>query len=468
METPVTCWVPDLYAPACRERIRAEQQLPRLPFLTSGNLNESDSWRRIAENTETPYLLLIDRDTLPPDPGAIKRLLTAAEASGSVWVYSDYRQEKQGEIRILPTLDYQTGSLRNDFDFGSLILIHTSTLKKAVNASTYPWRYAAGYDIRLRLSRLGRFFRLPEALYTLRCDDLRRSGEKQFDYVDPANREAQIEMERACTDHLESIGARVSPPFPPIRLREEAFPVVASVIIPVKNRAKTISDAVASALSQQAGFSFNLIVIDNHSDDGTTEILRQWSRRDPRLCHLIPESRTLGIGGCWQYGVMHPACGAFAVQLDSDDLYAGTDTLQRLVDTFRRDSCAMVIGSYRMVGFDLRELPPGVIDHREWSADNGPNNALRINGLGAPRAFYTPLLREIGFPNVSYGEDYAVALAFSRRYPVGRIYEPIYLCRRWEGNSDADLPPEKTNAHNHYKDTLRTLEILARIQANEP
>ena len=161
---------------------------------------------------------------------------------------------------------------------------------------------------------------------------------------------------------------------------------------------------------------------------------------------------------------MDEHCGRFAIQLDSDDLYINHHVLQRIVDTFHEHQCAMVIGSYKMVNFKLEEIPPGIIDHKEWTPDNGRNNALRVNGLGAPRAFYTPLLRQIRIPNVSYGEDYATALAISREY---RIYEPLYLCRRWEGNSDADLNIQRVNANNYYKDKIRMIEILARQQKIE-
>ena len=305
---------------------------------------------------------------------------------------------------------------------------------------------------------------LGELLYTVEETDLRKSGQKQFDYVDPRNAEVQRECERICSEHLKAIGAWISPESVHDVAYAEGFEYEASVIIPVRNRVRTIEDAVCSALSQQTSFPFNVIVVDNHSTDGTTEVLERLKGKDSRLVHIIPKENDLGIGGCWDLAIRHEQCGRFAVQLDSDDLYSGTDSLQRIVDKFHQEHCAMVIGSYRMCDFQLQTLPPGLIDHKEWTDENGRNNALRINGLGAPRAFYTPLLREQGFPNTSYGEDYALGLAFSRRYRIGRIYEELYLCRRWEGNSDAALSHDRVNANNQYKDSLRTMEILARLK----
>jgi glycosyltransferase involved in cell wall biosynthesis len=279
------------------------------------------------------------------------------------------------------------------------------------------------------------------------------------------NRDRQIEMEQVATHHLKEIGALVSPPFLDVDFSETKFEIEASVIIPVLNREKTIADAIRSVLDQQTKFPFNLIVIDNHSTDKTAEIIQSYG--DERIIHMIPERNDLGIGGCWNDGVNHPQCGRFAIQLDSDDLYSDGTTLQKIVDKFYEQRCAMVIGSYQMVNFKLEEIPPGIIDHREWSDDNGSNNALRINGLGAPRAFYTPIIRQIGFPNVSYGEDYAVAIAISGNWKVGRIYEPVYLCRRWDNNTDSNLSIEKTNAHNRYKDSLRSAEIDKRKESLE-
>ena len=326
------------------------------------------------------------------------------------------------------------------------------------------YRFAALYDLRLRLSREGLIFRIPEFLYSEKELDTRLSGEKQFDYVNPRNREVQIEMEQVFTAHLKAIGAYLPPIFKNLRLQNEDFKTEASVIIPVRNREKTIAEAIRSVLSQQTNFTFNILVIDNHSTDETTSIIKKMAQKRPQIIHIIPPRADLGIGGCWTHAIMDERCGRFAIQLDSDDLYINNRVLQRIVDTFRNNQCAMVIGSYQMVNFKLEEIPPGIIDHKEWTPDNGRNNALRINGLGAPRAFYTPLLRQIRIPNVSYGEDYATALAISREYQIGRIYEPLYLCRRWEGNSDADLNIQRVNANNFYKDKIRTIEILARKQ----
>ncbi|MFO8001931.1 MAG: glycosyltransferase family A protein, partial [Marinilabilia sp.] len=319
----------------------------------------------------------------------------------------------------------------------------------------------------LKISQNYRLFRLPEFLYTEMETDTRRSGEKIFDYVDPKNREVQVEMENACTTHLKDIGGWLEPSFKKVAFDEQEFPVEASVIVPVRNRAKTIEDAVRSVFEQKTSFSFNLIVVDNHSDDGTTDLLKKLAEEDNRLVHLVPARTDLGIGGCWNMAIMHELCGKFAVQLDSDDLYAGNDTLQTVVDAFYEQNCAMVIGSYQMVNFKLEEIPPGIIDHKEWTPENGRNNALRINGLGAPRAFYTPVLRRIRIPNVSYGEDYAVGLTISRDYQIGRIYKPVYMCRRWEDNSDASLDVVKMNNHNFYKDRVRTMELWARIAKNK-
>jgi hypothetical protein len=328
------------------------------------------------------------------------------------------------------------------------------------------YKYAGLYALRLAVSRRAQVLRVAEFLYSKIEIDMRRSGEKQFDYVDPRNRAVQVEMETVATDHLKRIGAYLRPSFKPVSFDDGHFEHEASVIIPVKNRERTVADAVGSVLKQQAAFAFNVIIVDNHSTDGTTKILSDYAARDERVIHVIPERTDLGIGGCWNEGIHHLQCGRFAIQLDSDDLYKDETTIQKIVDCFRKEKCAMVIGSYLMTNFDLKEIPPGLIDHKEWTPDNGRNNALRINGLGAPRAFYTPIIRKLNFPNVSYGEDYAVALEMSREYQIGRIFEPVYLCRRWEGNTDADIDIAKQNAFNGYKDSIRTWEILARQRKN--
>ena len=414
--------------------------------------------RRIADEATADYVLLSQKTT-PVQMGqrALERMFRTAVETGAVMVYSDSTN---------PHIDYQEGSLRDDFDFGQLLLIKTEHLREFVKQQKNDYAYAALYALRLYLQRQGEIFHLNEHLYTEIELDNRKSGEKQFDYVDPRNRSVQIEMEHAVTEHLEAVGAKIDTS---VRLdpdfNEQIFPVEASVVIPVYNRAKTIADAVNSALTQTPSFKYNVIVVDNHSTDGTTEILQELHDAHPdRLVHIIPERTDLGIGGCWNVAINSDECGRFAVQLDSDDLYSSEQTLQKIVDCFYQQKAAMVIGAYRMCDFELNTLPPGIIDHKEWTDENGPNNALRINGLGAPRAFFTPLLREIGFPNTSYGEDYALGLAFSRHFRIGRIYEELYLCRRWGGNSDAALSIEKVNANNLYKDRLRTIELKARQQ----
>lgn len=429
------------------------------------NLCSSNTIMSIAENADAEYVLLCTK------PGGVclaqaapERMLRVAADSNAAMVYTDHYSIVNGERKAHPAIDYQTGSIRDDFDFGPLMLIKTALLHKyAQMAESKEYCFAGLYDLRLFLSREGRIFHLNEYLYTEMETDLRASGEKQFDYVNPANREVQVEMEQAATAHLDAIGALTdhtaygSPDF-----SEQDFPVEASVIIPVKNRAKTILDAINSALGQKTPFRYNVIVVDNHSNDGTTQLIDSVS--DERLIHIVPEATDLGIGGCWNVAVNSDSCGRFAIQLDSDDLYSSPSTIETIVNAFYKNKAAMVIGSYRMCDFNLNTLPPGLIDHREWTDENGANNALRINGLGAPRAFFTPLLRQIQFPNTSYGEDYALGLIFSRRYRIGRIYNELYLCRRWAGNSDAALSIDKINANNLYKDKLRTLEISARQQ----
>jgi hypothetical protein len=437
--------------------------------ITVDSLHGTKAMRALVAKVTTPYTLLVLHDTqIEFGQFALERFLSVAESTGAGVLYSDYYDLKQGKRSATPVIDYQTGSIRDDFNFGSVVLLDSAALKAAAEATaTGSFAFAGWYALRLAISRHHQVMRIGEYLYTKVESDMRKTGEKQFDYVDPRNRAVQIEMEQAATDHLKKIGAYLKPEFTPVDInRDGSFEVEASVIIPVKNRVKTIGDAVESVLRQKTGFPFNIIIVDNHSTDGTTDVLRTTAQKDNRLIHLIPVREDLGIGGCWNEAVHNPKCGRFAAQLDSDDLYKDETTLQRIVDVFRKERCAMVIGSYQMTNFKLEEIPPGVIDHREWTPENGRNNALRINGLGAPRAFFTPILREIKIPNVSYGEDYAVGLAISREYQIGRIYEPIYLCRRWEGNSDADLDINRLNTYNTYKDRLRTIEILARQRKN--
>ncbi|MBD5187281.1 MAG: glycosyltransferase family 2 protein [Bacteroidales bacterium] len=400
-------------------------------------------------------------------PGGVERMLRIGEDTDATMVYSSYRtREKDGEEKAHPVIDYQPGSLRDDFDFGAVVALNTADVlafTEDFDKDESSMLDGGWYALRLRLS-LGRgFVHIPEMLYSIEKKDYRKSGEKQHDYVDPRNREYQMEMENVLTQHLYEINAMVDDVRKTVDLDQGEFPVEASVIIPVRNRVRTIGDAVRSALSQTTDFPFNVIVVDNGSDDGTSELLE--SIDDPRLKVIsLTGKEGLGIGGCWNKAIFSEYCGRFAIQLDSDDMYSGDDTLQQIVDKFYEGDYAMVIGSYSMTDFNLNPIPPGVIAHREWSDDNGPNNALRINGLGAPRAFFTPILREFPLPNVSYGEDYAAALRITREYEIGRIYEPVYCCRRWEGNSDADLSIEKVNANNSYKDFLRTTELIARLR----
>lgn len=469
---------------------------------------------------------------------ALERLISIAEDSGADMLYSDLYENGQAH----PLTDCQKGSVRNDFDFGAAMLFRGSSFCNAVCDNTLQhgsgdslhehdrygcdatccemndshtsdgerYRWAAMYDLRLRM---GSIFHIKEYLYSAEESDTRSSGVKQFDYVSPSNRDVQIEMEKAFTEHLKRIGAYLEPKFKSAkgyrtgeesgienqhdapasnnidyksinidgnsgdgsrrdenkrdnnRQDDNSGRVKASVIIPVFNRARTIEDAVRSALKQKCAFNFNVIVVDNHSTDGTTDILKRIAGEDSRLIHIIPEETDLKIGGCWNKAIDDPRCGEIAVQLDSDDIYSGADTIAKIAEVFDREDCAMVIGSYTMTDFDGNILPPGLIDHKEWTEVNGRNNALRINGLGAPRAFLTSLVRQIHFPNTSYGEDYAMGLRISREYRIGRIYDSLYSCRRWEGNSDAALSIDKLNANNSYKDSLRTIEIEARIRA---
>ncbi len=440
---------------------------PLVSFLRSDGITSSATLRKMGEMSDLPYVLIYS-GLFPLDPGkfALKRMMQVCEFTGAGIVYSDYIENKNGRLSPHPLIDYQEGSLRDDFNFGSVVLYDGSAFRDACSSMDRDFRYAGLYDLRLRISQKRSVVHLPEQLYTIVETDTRKSGEKLHDYVDPRNRAVQIEMETACTDHLKKINAWLKPEFRQISLDGENFNFEASVIIPVKNRVKTIGDAIKSVLTQETKFRFNLIVIDNYSSDGTTDVIGSFAKADKRLIHVIPERKDLGIGGCWNEGVFHPECGKFAIQLDSDDLYIDNNVITRIVEAFYDQNCAMVIGSYKMVNFNLEDIPPGLIEHREWTPDNGRNNALRINGLGAPRAFYTPVIRNIRVPNVSYGEDYAVGLAISRNYRIGRIYEPLYLCRRWDENSDAALDVIKANSHDLYKDRIRTIELLARKKMN--
>lgn len=442
----------------------AHHQVPEgCTFVITDRLESSNTIVSIAENTDADYVMICTRHTtIGWGNNTLERFLRVADDTDAVMVYADHYKMVEGKMEKHPVIDYQSGSLRDDFDFGSLWCIKAQALADYIaQPDREEYQFAALYDLRLYLSRVGEIFHLNEFLYSEAELDTRKSGEKQFDYVNPRNREVQIEMEKACTQHLGKVGALIDTTFyRQPDFGEQDFEYEASVIIPVFNREKTVADAVKSALGQKANFKFNVIVVNNHSTDRTGEILDEL--KADNLIQIVPERTDLGIGGCWNEAINSSFCGKFAVQLDSDDLYSSPKTLQKIVDAFYKQKAAMIIGSYRMCDFDLNTLPPGLIDHKEWTDENGCNNALRINGLGAPRAFFTPLVRQIQFPNTSYGEDYALGLAFSRRYRIGRIYDELYLCRRWGGNSDAALSVEKVNANNLYKDRLRTMELKAR------
>jgi hypothetical protein len=432
------------------------------------DFQSTDTVKKFSAEINTDYLLLLLSDkSILPGQFMLNRFLQVAENTNAGIVYSDFYESENGALHPHPVIDYQEGSLRDDFDFGELLFINAQALNSAVHKMKKDFTFAGLYDLRLKISQSYSLFHIQEYLYTVEKKEQVGSEDKHFSYVDPKNRQVQIEMELACTEHLKAVGAYIKPEQKRIEFKDNnEFEFEASVIIPVRNRVKTIGDAIKSVLSQKTNFKFNLIIVDNHSTDGTTEVIAQNVKEDNRIIHIIPDRNDLGIGGCWNEAVHHSKCGRFSCQLDSDDIYKDENTLQTIVDTFYKEKCAMVIGSYQITDFNLNELPPGLIDHKEWTDENGANNALRINGLGAPRAFYTPILREIKIPNVSYGEDYAVGLAISRDYKIGRIYHSLYLCRRWEGNTDAKLDIGRININNFYKDKLRTIELLARKKKN--
>ena len=427
------------------------------------NYRGTKTVQTIVSHTLSDYsLIILDDFPIELEKFTLERFLETAESTGAGIVYSDFYELINGNKVSHPLIDYLAGSLRDDFDFGSMLLFKTLAMKNAIQSLKKNYKYAGLYDLRIRISENNSVIRIPDNLYTIKRQENKRNSEEQFDYLDPQNSKVQIEMEEVVTEHLKRIGAYLKPDFQEVDLDKDKFNVDASVIIPVKNRETTISDAIESALSQKTNFSFNIIVVDNHSEDGTSEIIESYVKKDTRVIHLIPERKDLGIGGCWNEAAHNSLCGKFACQLDSDDLYKDENTLQRIIDVFIKEKAAMVVGSYLLTDFNLKEIPPGIIDHKEWTTENGHNNIFRVNGFGAPRAFYTPVLRKIEMPNVSYGEDYAIGLAISRDYKISRIYEPIYLCRRWEGNSDAKLNITKINAYNFYKDSLRTDELKAR------
>ena len=430
-------------------------------------LNSSATMKKIAAASEGDYTLFYTKyNNLVMGYLALERMVRLATDSKAAMVYADNYQVVEGKKSNAPVIDYQFGSLRDDFNFGSVLFFCTKALKAAAAEIDVEYTAAGLYDLRLKVSRQGDLVHINEYLYTEIALPVATEGESHFSYVDPKNRGVQIEMEQACTDHLKKIGGYLEPKFEEINFNQGDFEYEASVIIPVRNRVRTVRDAIKSVLSQKTDFKFNLIVIDNGSTDGTTEAIDEF-KDDERLIHIIPERDDLGIGGCWNVGVNHPKCGKFAVQLDSDDVYSDENTLAKMVAAFYEQNCSMVVGTYMLTDINMQMIPPGVIDHKEWTPENGRNNALRINGLGAPRAFYTPMLREINVPNTSYGEDYALGLAFSRHYQIGRVYDVVYYCRRWEDNSDHALDINKTNANNLYKDRIRTWELQARVELNK-
>ena len=443
------------------------EPLPGCELLVVDMPHSSTTMKAIAQKANTEYTLLYTKETtLELGMFALERMMHIAEDSDAGMVYADHYQIAGGKQTNAPVIDYQFGSLRDDFNFGSVLLFNTSRLKEAAGRITSEYNFAGLYDLRLKLSQNADLVHINEYLYSEVENDTRKSGEKIFDYVDPKNRNRQIEMEEACTEHLKEIGGYLEPEFKQIEFSAGNFEYEASVIIPVRNRIRTIRDAIRSVLSQKTDFKFNLIIIDNHSTDGTTEAIDEF-KNDERLIHIIPERNDLGIGGCWNMGVHHPKCGKFAIQLDSDDVYANENTLAIMVRAFYEQNCAMVVGTYMMTDFNMNMIAPGIIDHKEWTPHNARNTAQRINALGAPRAYYTPVLREVKVPNTSYGEDYALGLNFSRRYQIGRVYEVVYLCRRWDDNSDASLDVVKMNGHNLYKDRIRTWELQARVAMNK-
>ena len=430
-------------------------------------LNSSATMKKIAAAAEGDYTLLYTKyNNLVMGYLALERMVRLAGDSKAAMVYADNYQVVEGKKSNAPVIDYQFGSLRDDFNFGSVLFFCTKALKAAAAEIDVEYTAAGLYDLRLKVSRQGDLVHINEYLYTEIALPVTTEGESHFSYVDPKNRGVQIEMEQACTDHLKKIGGYLEPKFKEINFNQGDFEYEASVIIPVRNRVRTVRDAIKSVLAQKTDFKFNLIVIDNGSTDGTTEAIDEF-KDDERLIHIIPERDDLGIGGCWNAGVNHPKCGKFAVQLDSDDVYSDENTLAKMVAAFYEQNCSMVVGTYMLTDINMQMIPPGVIDHKEWTPENGRNNALRINGLGAPRAFYTPMLREINVPNTSYGEDYALGLAFSRHYQIGRVHDVVYYCRRWEDNSDHALDINKTNANNLYKDRIRTWELQARVELNK-
>ncbi|MCW8961334.1 MAG: glycosyltransferase [Ignavibacteriaceae bacterium] len=442
-----------------------------ISFIKTDYLFSGNTINKVVNQAETPYLLLINACCdVELSAESIKTLISQSEKTNAGWVYSDYYDKKKNELELHALIDYQIGSVRDDFDFGYCYLVNADFAREILHdfvSVKNNFLYSGLYDLRLAISRKYSVIRISEPVYSVISTYETDASKKMFEYVDPKNFEVQIEMEKVAIEHLKKVDAYLdSSTMKSINFKND-FNIESSIIIPVKNRANTIEEAINSALKQKTKFKFNIIVVDNHSTDGTSTIVKKIAQASKKVIHIIPPKNDLEIGGCWNEAIFHPKCGKFVVQLDSDDLYSDENTLQKIIDKFYEGNCAMVIGSYKLTDYDLNEIPPGIVDHREWTDDNGHNNALRINGLGAPRAFYTQIARETKFPNVSYGEDYAMGLAVSRQYKVGRIFDPIYLCRRWKGNTDASLSIEKQNANNYYKDSLRTKEIIARQELNK-
>lgn len=456
----IDCFVPSANAETI-SNLKSESLVSNV-YAIDGPMASTVVMKQIAAMAKEPFVLLYIKETsLRMVHFALERMVQIAEDTGAAMLYADHFNDRGPA----PVIDYQDGSLRDDFDFGGLLLYRTSVLKEAVAAMDADYKFAALYDLRLRASRLGKIEHIGEYLYYEVETDKRKSGEKLFDYVDPKNRAVQIEMEQVVTAHLKAIGGYLEPVFKDVAFDEGTFEYEASVIIPCRNRVKTIGDALKSALSQKTSFKYNVIVVDDNSTDGTVDVIKGFLS-DPKLVYIAQDKTYHAIGGNWNAALHHPLCGRFAIQLDSDDMYYDENTVQKFVDAFHEQGCAMVVGTYQMTDFNLNPLPPGVIDHREWTPENGRNNALRVNGFGAPRAFYVPLLRKLNFPTTKYGEDYAVALRVSRDYQIGRIYDVVYNCRRWDDNSDASLDVVAVNSNNYYKDRIRTWELSARIAKN--
>ncbi len=465
----IDCFIPyvnDEQVAVTLANLNSETEVARVIPLDASSFKSTASIKEVASKAEAPFVLLYTKTTdLSFGKFSLERIIAVAEDTSASMIYSDHIKEMDGERVFAPVIDCQMGALRDDFDFGSVLVFRTSALKEAVSRMDVDYEYAGLYDLRLKVSQKGSLVHLSEFLYYEIETDTRKSGEKLFDYVDPKNRAVQIEMERACTSHLKDIGGYLEPVFPSVSFAEGDFEYEASVVIPCKNRVRTIGDALASALGQKTSFKYNVIVVDDNSTDGTVDVIKSFLD-DPKLIYIAQDKSYHAIGGNWNAAIHHPSCGRFAIQLDSDDVYYDENTVQKFVDAFYAQKCAMVVGTYRMTDFNMNTLPPGIIDHREWTPENGRNNALRINGLGAPRGFYVPMLRKINFPTTKYGEDYAVGLRVSREFQIGRIYDVVYNCRRWEDNSDASLDIGKVNANNLYKDRLRTWELQARIELN--